>query len=124
MAAGFHPGVRGTQGGDALREFVAAVAAAPVGTHFETGIMWDHIDGWCPYQRIGDKALKLSPNLARRIAGWWETRALKEPISPTRDWALDTAKTLREIATECERNTRDGKKPDGWQVAEAPEGST
>lgn len=96
-----------------LRKFLNHVAASPEGSDLEVGLTWDAGNGWRVYQRIGEKALAMAPDGARKMAASFEAVGARPEWRGAAHGLERTLGALRPLADEAEQKNRDGIIPDG-----------
>lgn len=106
-----------------FRKFMSHILTAPEGSDFEVGLTWDQANGWRVYQRVGDKALAMAPDAARKMAATYEKVGARPEWRGTAHGLEDTLGALRPLADEAEQKNRDRIIPDGAAAAMPAAGS-
>lgn len=106
-----------------MLEFMQHIAATPDGALFEIGEMFEPVNGWRVYMRIGGKALAMSARDARGLADLFENMARRPEWAKQTTWVKNNVDTLRACALVVVRKNRDKEVPAGYAEAMPTAGS-
>lgn len=95
----------------AMRRFMAHIAAAPEGARFEVGVMYDAGRGWRVYQRIGDVGLSMAAADARGLVRTFEQQAAKPQWRAAAEDLRGLFAEMKACADDVDRKNRAGVKP-------------
>lgn len=98
-----------------LMQWLAHIAAAPDGTNLEVGLMYDSENGWRVYQRLGDKALALDPEGARKMAAAYDKIGSQPEWRDIKTGLESTLGDLRSLAAEADQKNAAGEIPPSVQ---------
>lgn len=95
------------------RKFMNHILAAPEGSNLTVGLTWDQVNGWRVYQQIGDKALAMAPDGARKLADSYDKVGARPEWRGASHGLEETLGALRPLADEADEKNRAGIIPEG-----------
>lgn len=94
------------------RKFMNHILTAPEGSNLTVGLTWDQANGWRVYQQIGDKALAMAPDAARKLAASFDKIGAQPEWRGVRHGLEQTLAALRPLADEADQKNLDKIIPD------------